>query len=90
MRQKQKKIAKNNFLMFWSITLLICHLFKSQRLAELDATPSEEKDILVCIITAIQLSCNYKGTWLVHACVNTHHLGDFLLRVQCIHVLYTI
>ncbi len=27
-------------------------------------TPSEEKDILVCIITAIQLSCNYKGTWL--------------------------
>ncbi len=27
-------------------------------------TPSEEKDILVCIITATQLSCNYKGTWL--------------------------
>ncbi len=26
-------------------------------------TPSEEKDILVCIITATQLSCNYTGTW---------------------------
>ena len=25
-------------------------------------TPSEEKDILVCIITATQLSCNYTGT----------------------------
>ncbi len=29
----------------------------------LNYTPSEEKDILVCIITATQLSCNYKGTW---------------------------
>ncbi len=28
------------------------------------STPSEEKDILVCIITATQLSCNYTGTWL--------------------------
>ncbi len=27
-------------------------------------TPSEEKDILVCIITATQLSCDYTGTWL--------------------------
>ena len=27
-------------------------------------TPSEEKDILVCIITATELSCNYTGTWL--------------------------
>ena len=27
-------------------------------------TPSEEKDVLVCIITATQRSCNYTGTWL--------------------------
>ncbi len=35
---------------------------QSQFLKVLD-TPSEEKDILVCIITATQLSCNYTGTW---------------------------
>ncbi len=29
-----------------------------------EPSPSEEKDILVCIITAIQLSCNYTVTWL--------------------------
>ena len=28
------------------------------------STPSEEKDVLVCITTATQLSCNYTGTWL--------------------------
>ncbi len=48
-------------------------------------TPSEEKDILVCIITATQLLCNYTGTWLDRTCLRlTLILQSFLtLRGIC-------